>query len=89
MELIYLQDPGHGWLKVDRAIASDLGISEHITPYSYVEGPSIWLEEDCDAGLLIKALKARGIAYTIKEKHVNGDAYVRSLPRYTEGRTHG
>lgn len=57
----YLQDAGHGWISVPikylRACMSDAEIKA-ISPFSYTKGKSIYLEEDCDAGLFIKAWKS-------------------------------
>ena len=57
----YLQDAGHGWFSVPikylQAVMSDAEI-RNISPFSYTKGKSVYLEEDCDAGLFISAWKA-------------------------------
>jgi hypothetical protein len=82
MQLTYLQDPGHGWIACPLSLAHDLRIAERVSPYSYVESSTLWLEEDCDASLLIEALERSGTPFTLRHVHVNRDAYVRNLPRW-------
>ena len=60
MEHKFHIDPGHGWLEVDYASLERLGIAEKISVCSYRIGPTVFLEEDCDAGVYARALKAEG-----------------------------
>jgi hypothetical protein len=53
-----------------------------VSPFSYFEANTLWLEEDCDASLLIEALERSGTPFTLRHVHVNTDAYVRNLPRW-------
>ncbi|MBP8060109.1 MAG: hypothetical protein V9E94_10560 [Microthrixaceae bacterium] len=59
--LTFVNDPGHGWLKVPLTDIAALGIEAQITPYSYIEGQFAYLEEDLDAPRYLEALTARGI----------------------------
>lgn len=63
----YYTDPGHGWIKVPRHILIELGIQDRISRYSYQLNYDVYLEEDCDAPLLINALKEKNIDYQIQE----------------------
>lgn len=54
-------DPGHSWFKVKRSVLTAIGIEHKITPYSYQRGDYCYLEEDCDADTLFKALKELSI----------------------------
>jgi hypothetical protein len=75
----YLQDPGHGWLIVDRADLASAGMSAaDFTVCSYVHGDTFALEEDVDMTRFLKHLDERGIAYGLREQNTNGDAYVRN-----------
>ena len=51
-------DPGHGWLEVPREEVDRLGLAEKISRYSYqsIDGKRVFLEEDCDMGVLFLAL---------------------------------
>lgn len=82
MRLNFISDPGHGWLVVDRKHVVELGIAPEISPYSYQKGDIAYLEEDCDAGLYLQALKAKGITYTIAEQSLNDDAPCRRFQRF-------
>ena len=42
------EDSGHGWLEVKRAELISLGILDQISHYSYQDGDTVYLEEDCD-----------------------------------------
>jgi hypothetical protein len=77
-------DPGHAWLRVNRSIAKRLmgELFYKISPFSYQFNDYIYLEEDCDAGLLIQALKNQGIQYTIKENFCNNQSRIRSYSSF-------
>lgn len=82
LKLRYQQDPGHGWISVKRDLVVKLGISDKISDFSYQRGASVYLEEDCDAGLLIDALKAHGIDYQVISSHTDKRHPIRSYERY-------
>jgi len=82
MKLKYYQDPGHGWVAVKRSLVESLGIADAITPYSYQNGQTVYLEEDLDADLLIKALTARGETVTFDVRHTNSHSSIRNYPHY-------
>lgn len=56
MKLRFFEDAGHGWLEVPLSLIRSLGIADKISHYSYLKGEMAYLEEDCDAGLFIRAL---------------------------------
>ena len=82
-KLIYHCDSGHGWLEVPRADVIALGLADKISPWSYIGGHSIYLEEDCDAGLYLDAAKAAGYTLNITEKYQHGDSPIRFFDQYT------
>jgi len=51
----FFEDPGHGWLEVDREELRELGIEEDITGWSYQKGNKVYLEEDQDLSTFLKA----------------------------------
>lgn len=83
LTLSFHTDPSHGWLAVDRATARKiLGKSyRRISPFSYQDRYGmLYLEEDCDAGLLLNACKEQGIDVAINNlPQCNGDIFIRSL----------
>ena len=74
----FYSDPGHGWGAVKRKLLTDLGIADKISTYSYQKGETVYLEEDCDLGVLIGALKAKGNTIEFKEKHTDNRSPIRS-----------
>ena len=76
----YIQDPGHGWIKVKKDLAQILGFQDQITSYSYHDQDYYYLEEDCDAVLLINALKNKNIQYELDIAIIDNHSFVRSLP---------
>lgn len=52
-------DAGHGWLAVTERQAAMVGLTEgDFTAYSYREGATLYLEEDCDAMTFVRAWEA-------------------------------
>ena len=73
----WIVDCGHGWLRVPAVTAEGLRFST----YSYVDraGGWLYLEEDCDAGVWLRAHGASGRDFPVEV--IDGDAFVRDLPR--------
>lgn len=75
-------DPGHGWLRVDKAELVELGIADQITPYSYQRGKYAYLEEDCDLSTFIKAKEKQGVKVTMHHHNTNNRSKIRGYERY-------
>lgn len=82
LTLTYHQDPGHGWIEVPMSTVRYLGIGPKVTGCSYRSGDTAYLEEDCDAVLLVEACKAHGIKLELRDAHSNADSFIRRLPRF-------
>lgn len=83
IDYYFYSDPGHGWLAVNYDELVELGIQDKISRYSYRQGNTVYLEEDCDMAEFMNALEAKGVEiriHTINEP--NKDSLVRSFPRY-------
>lgn len=82
--LTHHMDASHGWVQVPATLIDALGILDKITEFSYYShDPAIYyLEEDCDAGTLIDAMKAQGFDFVFKPKD-HGDEFrlLRALSR--------
>lgn len=65
-----IADPGHAWIKVPLFELDDLGILNRISEYSYVSGEWAYLEEDCDMGIYMDAMRAEGIEVGFFETYV-------------------
>ena len=77
--LKFYSDPAHGWLAVKRELLYDLGIAAKVSFYSYEKGKTVYLEEDCDAGVWLRAHGERADRFPVNFLDV--DAPCRSLPR--------
>jgi hypothetical protein len=75
-------DPGHGWLEVPVAKIFQFGIQDQISGYSYRNGDTAYLEEDCDANLFIQSLKSFGGEFNYREKSSNAESFIRNMPRF-------
>jgi hypothetical protein len=65
MELFFISDPGHGWLRVPMKLLEDWNIDIMFSPYSYRTKAFAFLEEDCDAEIFIKEAKSRNFEHVI------------------------
>ena len=78
----FYQDPGHGWVKVPKALLKEIGIDEQISSYSYMRGDWAYLEEDCDLMTFRIAMKAAGKHVYLDELHTNKNSKIRSYDAY-------
>lgn len=60
MSYTYHQDPSHGWVEVSMAELRALGIAGRISPWSYRDGETAYLEEDDDASLFLDTMRSCG-----------------------------
>lgn len=76
-------DPGHGWMAVKRQELFELGIATRVSQYSYQNGKTVYLEEDCDASLYIQAMREiKGIEVEPIFKHSDKNSPIRSYQRF-------
>ena len=80
--LKFYSDPAHGWLAVKRELLYDLGIAAKVSFYSYERGKTVYLEEDCDMPILIKALDERGYSVRLEERHTDRLSPIRNYNHY-------
>lgn len=80
----FYSDPGHGWLAVKIADAEAIGLKvSDFSPYSYIRGKTLYLEEDCDATLFVTRyqLKNGGQRPNYVEKYTDKSHPIRSYDR--------
>ncbi len=84
LELVFYSDPSHGWVAVPISLLEQLNIKNKFSTYSYIsrDKTTAYLEEDCDAGLLIRTLENKKVPYTVRTVNCNQDSFIRKLPRY-------
>jgi len=80
LELIFHTDNGHGWIEVSKSLVKKFGT--RVSQFSYEKDDKVFLEEDCDAGRFLKALKDDGIEVKIVGKNFNGSHPIRNYNRY-------
>lgn len=76
------EDPGHGWARFPKPRLQRLGIADKISAFSYQNGTNAFLEEDCDLGVLVGALRERGYEVRFCTHHTNRSSKIRSFERY-------
>jgi len=81
MKLRFLSDPGHGWLEVPYKTYLGSGIQASAWSYANPELTKVYLEEDCDANLFIKAMNDLAITVEFNNVNYNSDCKVRNYPR--------
>lgn len=59
----FIEDPGHGWLEVEVSELVRLNLQAQISRYSYAKGDKVYLEEDCDMSVFVRAKRAAGEEY--------------------------
>ena len=67
----FIQDPGHGWIKVRMSFLADLfgpRWRSHFTCCSYEKGGFVYLEEDLDATTFINRLKGKDISFKFRDR---------------------
>lgn len=87
--LRFIEDPGHGWLEVDKVDLVELEIANKISHFSYMDKgqggithSKVYLEEDCDAGIFIDAAKEAG--WLVCWNCIHQDpTFIRELPGYS------
>ena len=75
-------DPGHSWLKVSKEEIKP--IKDQISPYSYMNGGFVYLEEDCDAAVFLihKFGSIENARNHIKDVHTNNRSQIRNYESY-------
>jgi hypothetical protein len=59
MKITYHNDSGHGWYSVKRSKLESMGVLNKVSGFSYQKGETVYLEENCDAGLFFNNLTSQ------------------------------
>lgn len=78
----YYTDPSHGWVKIPQKLIEELDLVCDISRYSYYRNGYAYLEEDCDANLVISELRHRGVDVRFNHHHTNKSSKIRSYQHY-------
>ena len=93
----FIQDPGHGWIKVSMSFLAELfgpNWRAKFTPFSYERGGFVYLEEDRDAITFVNRLKELEIPFKFRDR-INNERmsrirnYSPLQPSTTEQTDHG
>lgn len=84
LKCVFLADPGHGWLKVNKKHIKKLNLADKISSYSYERNKHVYLEEDCDAGIFLRAVRDLGGDVIVKSKHTNKQSKIRSYKSFNK-----
>jgi|JFJP01.1.fsa_nt_gi hypothetical protein len=88
-EFKYYTDPGHGWMMTPVKLLEKYKVQDKISKYSYIDGDTAFLEEDCDATVLLNAIEAAGdTAAFLVDMHTDEDSFIRELQSYNYGGAH-
>ena len=81
----FYSDSSHGWVAVTRKELEKLGIINKVSGYSYISpsGKTIYLEEDCDATLFVKAKQAKNEVIAFIDKYIDGRHWIRNLSNFS------
>ena len=78
----YIQDSGHGWVKVPIQLLKDLSIADQVSYFSYYRAGFGYLEEDCDLCLFFNAFNARfGFDPKLRDR-ISNQSRVRNYKTY-------
>jgi len=84
MQLNFYQDPGHGWVRVSKKLIRELKIKTEISSSSYVKHPYVYLEEDGDLAVFLRAMEKIGKKVTFKEFHTDNNSRIRNYIPYSQ-----
>ena len=86
---LFIEDAGHGWLRVPRNEVLASGVAGDISGHSFQDLEYAYLEEDCDMARFCNAIgitTQEAFTQWMKErvtvKRVFGEAHCRYLPRF-------
>ena len=81
MPFTFHTDPGHGWLEVSFTELHKVGLMpSDFSSYSYQQGSVVYLEEDCDASIFLRAYEAQhGKRADVVEKYSHHEHWIRRL----------
>jgi len=79
----FISDDSHGWLAV--SLTEYPEAKKFATGFGYINGNTIYLEEDDEATGFINYLKEKGIEFSFNEKNYDGQWYGRAYARNVSG----
>ena len=82
----FYADAGHAWLAVRFKDFIDAGAKiEDVSGYSYWRGQTLYLEEDCDAGVFVNAYQKKYNRVPLFFEKYTERSPIRSYPQFFHG----
>lgn len=80
----YIQDPGHGWVRVPKTELAKAGCEADISRHSFQKGNNVFLEQDCDLQIFVDARRSQGLETKLRP-YVNKSrtSRIRNYTSYT------
>jgi len=82
MKFDFYEDPGHGWAKVPLKLIEKLNLEKDISPFSYIRGDYVYLEEDGDLSKFVVSMKLKGKTTEFRMHHTNRSSKIRNYDSY-------
>lgn len=83
--LNYHTDPSHGWIEAPAELLGQYGVSPSAYSYTSADRKTVYLEEDCDAPALLRAMRAAGAdPEVVFLQPAGGPSFIRRLPSYSQ-----
>lgn len=79
----YHVDPAGCWLEVPMQELIDMRMAGSISPQSFRDGDTAYLEEDFDIGFFCHAKAAWGVAVVLDDVSTDEPSFIRDLSHYT------
>jgi hypothetical protein len=75
INVVYIETPRHGYLKVDGDDVRARNISQSFSEYSYYDEDNdiFYLEEDCDASMFAKRCELDGVTIVETDDYMDSD----------------
>lgn len=88
MKITFFHDNGHGWYSVKRSKLESMGVLNKVSEFSYQKGDSVYLEEDCDAGLFFNNLSGQELDLIEVIESYSNRSPIRNYERFSLTLTH-
>lgn len=77
----FISDAAHAWLRVPIPLIRNLNIEDQISQMSYISAQWVYLEEDKDLPLFLKAIGGKD-KIEMEDHYVDGMSTIRNFTRY-------
>jgi hypothetical protein len=81
INVVYIETPRHGYIKVDGDDVRARNISQSFSEYSYYDEDNdiFYLEEDCDASMFSKRCELDGVTIVETDEYMDSDEEAQNI----------